>query len=333
MSPTHTGWQRLLAAGLSVLAVATGCSAPAHDAVTPTAETLAGGTIGKDIDLSGAQLAVGSKEFTEQKILGKIMLYSLQAAGATVMDRTGLSGSNIARTALKNGDIDMYWEYAGTGWSLFLKNEKPVVGMREQFDAVAREDETRNQITWLGPAKFGNQYAVARRSDATGPLAEVHSLSQLRDHFRQYPDEATFCGAAEFLDREFAGFQNAYDIRFPTSQVYQNDFALNFVNAAKGSPCNFAEVFTTDARIKSLDLKVLRDDRNYFFTQLAGLTVRSETREKYPQLGELARRLGSALTEDTVIELNSMVDLDGATADQAALHFLRTRGFIANPSV
>jgi osmoprotectant transport system substrate-binding protein len=331
VSPTLTR-RRLFAAGMAVLAVASGCGAPTSDAATPPPEEITGGTIGKDIDLSGTEFAVGSKEFTEQKILGKIMSYSLQAAGATVIDRTGLSGSNIARTALENGDIDMYWEYAGTGWSLFLKNEKPVAGARKQFDAVAREDETRNQIAWLGPAKFGNQYAVARRSDATGSLGELDSLSQLRDYFQQYPEEATFCGAAEFLDREFSGFQNAYDIRFPTSQVYQNDFALNFVNAAKGSPCNFAEVFTTDARIKSLDLKVLRDDRNYFFTQLAGLTVRSETRQKYPHLSELARRLGSALTEDTVIELNSMVDLEGATADKAALHFLRTRGFIANPS-
>lgn len=328
MSPTLTR-RRLATTWLAVLAVATGCATSGANSQAPSPQELAGGSIGRDIHLSGTHFAVGSKEFTEQKILGKILLYSLQAAGATVTDHTGLSGTTIARTALQNGDIDMYWEYAGTGWSLFLKNEKPVPGAREQFDAVAREDQSRNQITWLGPAQFGNQYAIARRGDTTGPLAELNSLAQLAGYFEQHPEDASFCGAAEFLDREFTGFQNTYAVQFPTARTYQNDFALNFVNVAKGSPCNFAEVFTTDARIKSLHLTVLRDDKSYFFTQLVGLTTRSETPRRYPQLAELAQRLGAALTEDTMIELNSMVDLDGATPDQAAVRFLRTHGFIA----
>lgn len=271
---------------------------------------------------------VGSKEFTEQKILGKIMIYALQAAGATVTDRTGLSGSDIARTALTTGAIDMYWEYADTGWSLFLGHDKPIPGAQAQLEAVRKEDASRNGISWLGPASFGDQYAVARRGNATGALATVDSLSQLAGYFRLHPGGATFCGAAEFLDRDFTGMQDAYDAHFPVSQVYQNDFALNFVNAAKGSPCDFAEVFTTDARLKSLNLTVLKDDRDYFASQVAALTVRSRTVAAHPELATLAQRLGQALTLDTMIQLNGLVDLHGASPDQAALRFLAEHGFI-----
>jgi len=318
--------RHLLALALAAVALTAGCAT--SGATATVSADLRAGSLARDFSLSGAHFTVGSKEFTEQKILGKIMVYALQASGATVTDRTGLSGSNIARTALTSGAIDMYWEYAGTAWTLFLGHDKPVPGAQAQLEAAQREDASRNGITWLGPANFGDQYAIARRGDATGPLADVDSLSQLADYVRQHPGDATFCGAAEFLDREFAGMQDAYDAHFPVSQVYQNDFALNFVNVAKGSPCNFAEVFTTDARIKSLNLTVLEDDRNYFATQVAALTVRSQTVAEHPQLAGLVQRVGQALTLDTMIQLNGLVDLEGVSPDQAALRFLAEHGFI-----
>lgn len=111
--------------------------------------------------------------------------------------------------------------------------------------------------------------------------------------------------------------------------MYQNALALNYVNVAKGSPCQLAEVFTTDARLESLDLKVLADDKGHFTTELAALTLRKDTLRKHPELRELAERLGRKLTKETVIDLNAMVDLDGRTPDEAALRFLRENGFIA----
>jgi osmoprotectant transport system substrate-binding protein len=298
-----------------------GCGVAGAGSTEPTPAELAGGSLAADFDLSGSQLTVGSKEFTESIILGKITIYALRAAGATVTDQTGLSGTNIVRTALQTGEVDMYWDYAGTGWSLFPDPQ-------QQFEATATEDLQENGIRWLGPARFGNQYAIARRSNAPQPLASVGELSDLSGFVAENPDEATFCAAAEFLDREFLAMQDAYHAYFPVSQVYQTDFALGFVNVAKGSPCNFAEVFTTDARLESLNLTVLRDDRNFFLTQLAALTTRDEVYQQHPQLGEIATVLGEKLTEDTVIELNGLADLEGQTPEEAAAQFLRENGFI-----
>ena len=95
-----------------------------------------GGATG-DIDLSGAELTVGSKEFTEQLILGQITLQALEAAGATVNDQIGLAGTVAARKALESGEIDMYWEYTGTGWITYLGHTDPIPGRQEQFEAVA----------------------------------------------------------------------------------------------------------------------------------------------------------------------------------------------------
>ncbi|MBE2997550.1 hypothetical protein IDM40_02360 [Nocardiopsis sp. HNM0947] len=287
-----------------------------------------GGSIAEGFDLSGVSLSVSSKEFTESVVLGKITVHALRAAGAEVEDRTGLMGSNIARQALENGEVDLYWEYSGTGWTQHLGHDTAVQGEQEQFEATAEADLEENRIAWLGPAGFGNQYGIARAADAPGPAGGVDSLGELGDFVDEHPEEATFCGAAEFMDREWENFQQAHDAPFPVDGVHQMDLALNYVNGARSDPCNFAEVFTTDARIDSLDMEVLEDSEGYFTTELAALTARQETVEESPELEELADLLGRALTEDEIIELNGMVDLEGADADAAALHFLQENGFV-----
>ncbi|WP_306318740.1 MULTISPECIES: glycine betaine ABC transporter substrate-binding protein [unclassified Streptomyces] len=292
-------------------------------------QQLDSGSIAKDVDLKGARFTVGSKEFTEQQILGKITKYALEAAGAKTKDQTGLQGTTIARGALESGDIDMYWDYSGTGWTQFLQHDTPVQGSAAQFEATSTEDLKKHKIKWLGPAKFGNQYAMARAADAPGRAGKVDSISDLAKLAKEHPEDATLCGASEFLDRELSAMEKSpYKLKFQAPQVYQNALALDYVNVAKSSPCSFAEVFTTDARLKSLDLKVLDDDKGHFTTELAALTVRDATAKKYPQLTKLAKKLGDALTEQAIIKLNGMVDLEGKSADQAALYFLRTNGFI-----
>lgn len=287
------------------------------------------GSVAKDFDFSGASFTVGSKEFTENVILGKITIQALRAAGATVTDRTKLTGSTVVRDALTGGDIDMYWDYAGTGWSLYLKHDKPVQGATAQFDATAKQDLSDNGVRWLGPAKFGDQYAIAMRENAPGELGKITTLSDLASYVASHPKDATFCGASEFFDRRFGAFQQTYGTNFPKDQVHTNDLALDYTNVSKGKPCNFAEVFTTDARIKTQHLRVLTDDKGVFLTQLAALTTTKAIGEKYPKLADLISELGAKLTTDEMISLNKMVDVDGKTADEAARSFLNKFGFVA----
>ena len=99
-----------------------------------------GNTLGpavSGVDLSGTTISVGSKEFTEQRILGAITVQALRAAGATVDDHTGLVGTPVVRQALTSGQIGMYWEYTGTAWLGPLGNTNPIPDEKGQFDAKA----------------------------------------------------------------------------------------------------------------------------------------------------------------------------------------------------
>ncbi len=135
--------------------------------------------IDDSIDLSGLSVTVGSKEFTEQLILGYITKYALEDAGAEVGDQVGLVGSTTVREALTSGEIDLYWEYLGTGWVTYLGNESGIPDVQEQFEAV-RDADAANGITWLEPAPFNNTYALAMTDESAEELG-ITSISEIGD--------------------------------------------------------------------------------------------------------------------------------------------------------
>jgi osmoprotectant transport system substrate-binding protein len=132
--------------------------------------------IPEGVDLSGASLTVGSKEFTEQLVLGNITKLALEEAGADVGDQIGLVGSTAVREALTSGEIDLYWEYLGTGWVTYLENTEGIPDTQEQYEAV-RDADAANDITWLEPAPFNNTYAIA----TTNETAEEQGISSISD--------------------------------------------------------------------------------------------------------------------------------------------------------
>ncbi|HEX5944647.1 MAG TPA: glycine betaine ABC transporter substrate-binding protein [Acidimicrobiales bacterium] len=131
------------------------------------------------IDLSGVSVTVGSKEFTEQLILGYITKFALEDAGASASDQIGLVGSTTVREALTSGEIDLYWEYLGTGWVTYLGNESGIPDVQEQFEAV-RDADAANGITWLEPAPFNNTYAIAMTDEASEELG-ITKISEIGD--------------------------------------------------------------------------------------------------------------------------------------------------------
>lgn len=105
-------------------------------------------------------ITVGSKEFTEQLILGAMSILALENAGFQVVDQTGLGGTEVARTALEEGEIDTYWEYTGTAWLVALGHEEAITDSEEAFQKVSAEDLELNQLVWLNYARFDNTYTI-----------------------------------------------------------------------------------------------------------------------------------------------------------------------------
>jgi osmoprotectant transport system substrate-binding protein len=135
--------------------------------------------IPEDVDLSGVSLTVGSKEFTEQLILGNITKLALEEAGAEVDDQIGLVGSTAVREALTSGQIDLYWEYLGTGWVTYLGNEEGIPDVQGQYEAV-RDADAANGITWLEPAPFNDTYAIATTDESAEEL-DISTISEIGD--------------------------------------------------------------------------------------------------------------------------------------------------------
>ncbi|MGI9951018.1 glycine betaine ABC transporter substrate-binding protein [Moorellaceae bacterium AZ2] len=113
------------------------------------------------------KIVVGSKEFTEQLILGAMTLQVLTDAGFEAVDNTGLAGSEVVRKALTTGEIDVYWEYTGTAWLVHLGHEEPLTDSEECFNRVKEEDLAKHHLVWLDYAPFDNTYTIMmRKADA-----------------------------------------------------------------------------------------------------------------------------------------------------------------------
>lgn len=289
-----------------------------------------GGGSSSSVDLSDASLVVGSKDFTEQLILGYITFQALENAGANVEDQIGLAGTDATRQALINGDIDMYWEYTGTIWISHLGNTEPIPDSQKQYEAAAKADLKENDLKLLAPAPFNNTYALAIREEAYEDVG-VEKLSDLKGLVQDNPDEATVCVESEFNSRDdgLPGLEKKYDFQFPQDNVALFDTGVVYERTDKGNPCNFGEVFTTDGRIEGLGLTLIEDDKNFFPIYNPALEVRKETFDQYgPQLEKLFNPIAAALTTKEMTQMNAKVDVDGELPEDVAEEWLSKNGFV-----
>ena len=278
--------------------------------------------------LDGAQISVGSKNFTEQLILGKMAVILLHSAGADVQDFTNIPGSSAARQAQLEGRVTMEWEYTGTAWISYLGRTRPIADSRKQFEAV-RDDDAKNGLTWLDPAPMNNTYSFASRAD-TAQRLRTKDLSDLK---KVPKAERTLCVENEFANREdgLVPMLKAYGLELgtdiPSSQIKKLDTGAIYA-AIDNKLCNFGEVFTTDGRIKSLELAVLTDSLHFFPNYNVSPVVSTETMKKYPQIAKLFEPVTKKLTNDVLIDLNAKVDVDGQEPAVVAQEWLEKEGFI-----
>ncbi|MBL1080381.1 glycine betaine ABC transporter substrate-binding protein [Streptomyces actinomycinicus] len=313
---------RLLLAGL--LVVPSGCGLTSG---SPMVDDVGPGTIGQGLPLKGAHLTVTSKEFTEQLILGAIMGIALQAAGADVLDRTGIQGSIGSREAVRKGDADALFEYTGTGWITYLGNSRPIPDPQEQWRAV-RDADRKNGLTWLPPSRLDNTYALAMnragfRKYRTRTLSEVAELS------KKDPGAVTLCVEGEFANRAdgLPGLEKAYGMSLPARNVTQMDTGIIYTQVAKGS-CTYGEVFTTDGRIKSMHLVLMEDDKKFFPNYNATPVVNTEVLRRWPAIASVIEPVTRKLDNTVAQTLNAEVDVDGEDPHQVALDWMKQEGFV-----
>jgi len=283
-------------------------------------------------ELEDVKITVGSKDFTEQVTLGYIIEFALSAAGAEVRDLTNIQGSNSTRDAQLDGQIDVTYEYTGTGWINYLGNEIPIPDPTAQFEAVRDEDLESNGMVWVDPAPMNNTYALAM-SRQTAEETGITTLSEYADLVNRDPAAATTCVETEFNVRQdgFPGMAAKYgfDPARANRQILQT--GIIYQATADGTQCKFGEVFTTDGRIIALDLVLLDDDRQFFPKYNPAITMRKDFAEAHPQVAEVMAPISAALTNEEITELNRRVDVEGEEPADVARDWLVQKGFVTLP--
>ncbi|MEV6544891.1 glycine betaine ABC transporter substrate-binding protein [Streptomyces sp. NPDC051665] len=312
----------LLLAG--TLVVLSGCGLTSG---SPMVDDVSPGTVGRGEPLKGAHLTVASKEFTEQLILGAMMGIAFEAAGADVLDRTGIQGSIGAREAVKSGDADGMYEYTGTAWITYLGNSKPITDPLKQWQAV-RDADLKNGITWLAPSALNNTYALAMnqanfKKYGTKTLSEVAALA------KKDPGAVTVCVESEFANRAdgLPGMEKAYGMNLPAKNITQMDTGIIYTQVKKGS-CTYGEVFTTDGRIKSMNLAVMADDKKFFPNYNAAPEINTKALKKWPAIARVLDPVTKKLNNTVARTLNAKVDVDGEDPHQVALDWMKAEGLV-----
>ncbi|MGH3516741.1 MAG: glycine betaine ABC transporter substrate-binding protein [Haloechinothrix sp.] len=280
--------------------------------------------------LSGASFTVGSKEFNEQLLLGHIAILALQNAGANVGDETGIQGTENVRKALTAGEIDLYWEYTGTGWSSHLGHEVADAPRDTQELAVqVAEEDLENGVVWLDPAGANNTYAIAAARSKAEELG-VSTLSEYAELVGEDPAAGSLCAAAEFLDRAdgWPGVESVYGFELPDGEITEMDLNLVYARVPQADPCNFGEVFATDGRIVGNDLVVIEDDQEVFVKYNIAMTISKEVFDQHPALEEIFNPITELLTNEKMLELNARVDVDAEEPEDVARDFLEENDLI-----
>lgn len=290
---------------------------------------------GEDVDpdlaegLEGAEVTVASKEFTEQIILGQMLVIALEEAGADVDDQTELAGTAVVREALEEGEVDTYWEYTGTAWADIF-GEEEVIGDPDELLDMVRERDAENGIVWSDRADFENSYAIASSQEVADEHG-VETLSGLADLAAEDPDAAQMCLAEEFVGRDdgWPGMSEHYGIEVADDNITILDEGVIYSETAESpEDCAFGMVFTTDGRIGALDLEVLEDDESFFPEYNPAVTMREQIVEEYPELEDLANEIVASLDTDTMIELNLRADEEGIPHEDVARDHLEEAGII-----
>lgn len=269
-------------------------------------------------DGEGPDVVVGSKNFTENRLLAEIMAQLVEAqTDLQVERRTNLAGTLIAHTALTAGEIDLYPEYTGTGWSVVLGHEETSTDPLRTYLHVAHEYEERFDARWLRPFGFSNSYAVAVLTSTAERLG-LERVSDLRAH----QDDLKVAWSTEFLNREdgYPGLRQAYDLDLADVRGLEHGLAYE---AIRTGTVDVTDAYSTDGKLLRFPVRVLEDDRRFFPPYDCAPVVRLDTLRRHPELADVLDRLAYTLPAERMQKLNYQVEEEGRSFADVATSFLR----------
>jgi osmoprotectant transport system substrate-binding protein len=283
-----------------------------------------GGQIARDPANAKVSLKIGSKNFTEQKVLGEIFAQGLAAAGYKTSTDLNLGDEQTALKALRSGQIDAYPEYTGTALlSFFGKQADELPKDPQKAYQEARQGFAKDGLTALPPTPFtsSNEVAVTRQTARKYKLVNISDLSKVAGRLTLY-------GSPECRQRLdcLLGLQRVYGLEF--GKFVPIDVAQRH-QVLEDKRADVSIVFTTDPQIKREGEVLLKDDKNMFPPYNSTLVVRdSVIRKAGPDLEKTVALLNKGLTAPNLQELNARVDLDKKEPAEVAREYLTETGLV-----
>jgi len=270
----------------------------------------------------GDVIRVGSKDFTEQLILGEMYALVLEDAGFEVERNLNLGGTPVAQAALESGEIDLYPEYTGTGLLTVLKaeaNSDP----QAVYETVNNQYQEQFNLVWLEPSPMNNTQALAMTQEQSEELG----ITTISD-FAAQANDLILIGPPEFEVREdgLPGLQSAYG-DFQLESYKAVDPGLRYKGLVDGE-ADVAVAFGTDGEISAFDLVLLEDDKQLFPPYQVAPVVRQELLEAQPEVQDVLNNLSPLITDEVMRSLNYQVTGEQREPEAVAEAFLVESGFL-----
>ncbi len=271
----------------------------------------------------GKEIVIATKPTAEQYILGEIISQLVENnTDIQVIRKFGIGGgtSNIHPAMLK-GEIDIYPEYTGTAW-LFVLKEPQINNPDSLYSALKKAYTKQFNLNWICRLGFNNTFTLAL-PETVAQNKNINTFSELAQKSNGFIFGAEF----DFFEREdgFAGLNKTYLFNFKNK--VELDINLKF-QALENHTVDVINAFSTDSRIRQMNLRVLKDDKLFFPAYQAGIVIRHETLQKFPELNEILKGLEGLVDDSTMLQLNYEVEIEKKSPDEVALTFLKSYGLI-----
>jgi glycine betaine/choline ABC-type transport system substrate-binding protein len=283
----------------------------------------AGNEIQKVDGAEGKTITVGSKNFTEQFVLGEIYSQALEAAGFTVDKQLNLGSELIAYKALQAGKVDAYPEYTGTALTSFFGVKTADVPR----DAQQAYDDTKagfaeKQITALAPTPFENTYRLGMTKEGAAKIGDPTTISDLSDSAK----DLSISGFPECKQRQdcLLGVEETYDLKFKKFVTSEQKYQV-----LDSGDADVAFIFTTDGDLASGKYVILDDDKKFFPPYNITFAIRDEALKTIgPEGQKVIEAVQEPLDEKVMQGLNARVDVDKQKPEEVAKSYLESAGFL-----
>lgn len=273
-------------------------------------------------------ISIGGKNFTEQYLLPELAKLLLEKEGFQVTLRTGV-GTAIARQSLETDQIDMYFEYTGTAYTVFYQEEDTEVMTDPQkvYDWVKQRDAEKG-LVWLDAVEFNNTYTIMMRRQDSEEKG-IRTISDFGRYVEKNPEDFTFALEAEFWERPdgFRALMQLYRFQMPVRAVKRMDMGLTYL-ALRNGQVTSAMGFATDGRIAAFDLVNLVDDKSFFPVYNPAPVIRKEVLDQHPEIRGILKPLAEKLDTDAMQRLNAEVDVEHKDVSRVAEGWLREVGLL-----